>query len=45
MEHLEEENQDQVMLYMTQSAEFTAGLQMIINQIDSVLQRDDKHER
>ena len=43
MEHLEEENQDQVMLYMTQRAEFTAGLGMIIDQIDSVLWRHDKH--
>ena len=33
MEHLEEENQDQVMLYTTQKAEFTAGLWMIIDQI------------
>ena len=33
MEHLEEENQDQVTLYMTQKAEFTAGLWMIIDQI------------
>ena len=45
MEHLEEENQDQIMLYMTQKAEFTAGLQMIIDQIDSVLWRDDKHHK
>ena len=36
---MEEENQDQVTLYTTQKAEFTAGLQMIIDQIDSVLQR------
>ena len=43
MEHFEEENQDPVTLYMTQKAEFTAGLWMIIDQIDSVLQRDDKH--
>ena len=33
MEHLEEENQDRVMLSMTKRAEFTAGLQMIIDQI------------
>ena len=45
MEHLEEENQDQVTLYVTQKAEFTAGLWMIIDQIDSVLQRDDKHSK
>ena len=43
MEHLEEEKKDQVTIYMTQKAEFTAGLWMIIDQIDSVHWRDDKH--
>ena len=43
VEHLEEENQDQITLYMTQKAEFTAGLWMTIDQIDSVLWRDNKH--
>ena len=37
--------QDQVTLYMTQKAEFTAGLWMIIDQIYSVLQRDDKQHK
>ena len=45
MKHLGEENQDQITLYMTQKAEFTAGLWMIIDQIDSVLWRDDKHHK
>ena len=45
MEYLAEENQDQVTLYVTQKAEFTAGLWMIIDQIDSVLWRDDKHHK
>ena len=45
MEQLEEVNQDQVTLYVIQKAEFTAGLWMIIDQIDSVLQRDDKHRK
>ena len=45
MEHLEEENQDQVTLYMTPKTEFTAGLWMIIDQIDSVLWRDNKHHK
>ena len=45
MEHLEEENQDQVTLYMTQKSGFTAGLWMIIDQIDSVLRKDDKHRK
>ena len=40
---LEDENQDQISLYVTQKTEFTAGLCMLIDQIDSVLQKDDKH--
>ena len=39
---LEDENQDQISLYITQKTEFTAGLHMLIDQIDSVLQKDDE---
>ena len=40
---LEDENQDQISLYITQKTEFTAGLHMLIDQIDSVLQKHDEH--
>ena len=40
---LEDENQDQISLYITQNTEFTAGLHMLIDQIDSMLQKDDEH--
>ena len=39
---LEDENQDQISLYITQNTEFTAGLYMLTDQIDSVLQKDNK---
>ena len=39
---LEDKNQDQISLYITQKTEFTAGLHMFIDQIDSVLQKDDE---
>ena len=39
---LEDENQDQISLYITQKTEFTASLNMLIDQIDSVLQKDDE---
>ena len=39
---LEEENQDQIELYNKQKSEFTAGIRMLVDQIDSVLKRDDE---
>ena len=39
---LKDENQDQISLYITQKPEFTAGLHMLIDQIDSVLQKDNE---
>ena len=36
---LADENQDQISLYITQKTEFTADLCMLIDQIDSILQR------
>ena len=38
---LEEENQDQIELYIKQN-EFTVGICMLVDQIDSVLKRDDE---
>ena len=40
---LEDENQDQISWYITQKMEFTADLHMLIDQIDSVLQKDNEH--
>ena len=37
---LEEENQDQIELYVKQKSEFTAGIGMLVDQIDCVLKRD-----
>ena len=39
---LEDKNQDQISLHITQKTEFIAGLRMLIDQIDSVLQKDDE---
>ena len=39
---LEEENQDQIVLYINQKSEFTVSIHMLIDQIDSVLKRDDE---
>ena len=39
---LEEENQEQIELYIKQKNEFTAGIHMLVDQIDSVLKRDDE---
>ena len=38
---LEDENQDQISLYITQKIEFTAGLRMLIDQTDSMLQKGE----
>ena len=42
---LEDKNQDQISLYITQKTEFTAGLHMLIDQIDSMLQKDNEHHK
>ena len=39
---LENENDDKIELYTTQKSEFTVGLHMIIDQIDSILRKDDE---
>ena len=39
---LEDENQDQIELYIKQKSEFTVGIHMLVDQIDSVLKRDDE---
>ena len=42
---LEDEHQNQILLHITQKKEFIAGLCMLIDQIDSVLQKDDEHHK
>ena len=39
---LEEENQDQIELYIKQKSKFTVGIHMLVDQIDSDLKRDDE---
>ena len=39
---LENENEDKISLYITQKDEFTAGLHMLIDQIDRILRKDDE---
>ena len=39
---LENENEDKISLYITQKGEFTAGLHMLIDQIDRFLRKDDE---
>ena len=39
---LESENKDKILLYITQKSEFTAGLHMLIDQIDGILRKDDE---
>ena len=39
---LVEENQDQIELYIKQKSEFTVGICMLVDQINSVLKRDDE---
>ena len=39
---LENENEDKILLYITQKGEFTAGLRMLIDQIDRFLRKDDE---
>ena len=42
---LENENDDKIELYTTQKSEFTAGLRMIIDQIDRILRKDDERRQ
>ena len=39
---LEEKNQDQTELYIKQKSEFTVGICMLVDKIDSVLKRDNE---
>ena len=39
---LEDENPDQIELYIKQKSEFTAGTHVLIAQIDNILRRDDQ---
>ena len=39
---LENENDDKIELYTTQKSQFTAGLRIIIDQIDRILRKDDE---
>ena len=39
---LEEKTQDQIELYIKQKCEFTVGIHMLVDQIDSFLKRDDE---
>ena len=39
---LENGNEDKISLYITQKSEFTAGLRMLIDQIDRILRKDNE---
>ena len=39
---LENENEDKILLYITQKGEFTADLHMVIDQTDRILRKDDE---
>ena len=41
MSELESENESKISLYITQKSKFTARLHMLIDQIDSILRRDN----
>ena len=41
MSELESKNESKISLYITQKSEFMASLRMLIDQIDSILRRDD----
>ena len=45
MSELESENESKISLYTTQKSEFTASLCMLIDQIDSILRRDDSQQQ
>ena len=42
---LENENEDKISLYITQKGEFTAGLHMLIDQIDRILRKDNERRQ
>ena len=42
---LESENKDKISLYITQKSKFTAGLHMLIDQIDGILRKDDERQQ
>ena len=45
MSELKSENESKISLYITQKSEFTASLHMLIDQIDSILRRDDSQRQ
>ena len=45
MSELESENESKISLYITQKSEFMASLCMLIDQIDSILRRDDSQQQ
>ena len=45
MSELESENESKISLYITQKSEFMASLRMLIDQIDSILRRDDSQRQ
>ena len=45
MSELESENESKISLYITQKSEFMASLHMLIDQIDSILRRDDSQQQ
>ena len=45
LSQLEDENPDQIELYIKQKSEFTVGIRMLIDQIDNILRRDDQHQK
>ena len=45
MSELESENESKISLYITQKSEFMAILHMLIDQIDSILRRDDSQRQ
>ena len=45
MSELESENESNISLYITQKSKFMASLRMLIDQIDSILRRDDSQRQ
>ena len=45
MSELESENESKISLYITQKSKFMASLRMLIDQIDSILRRDDSQRQ
>ena len=45
MLELESENESKISLYITQKSKFMASLRMLIDQIDSILRRDDSQQQ